>query len=808
MLDGGAVVGEDERFGKGDARQAVYPAAGTKGVPEEALDLHLLARVIHPTLSDHRIESVAALHGIEQQGHRSANCLREVFAALINEAIGLDRQLVELLARLLPPPLGGVFDRILLIPRPDRPQMEQPIAKPSERAVEWSEPDVAGVLGAGGAIAQALPTYEERVGQLAMAEEVQAALRDAEALLVEAGPGTGKTFAYLVPAILKLAGDRASRVIVSTRTKQLQEQLYEKDLPFLLKHLGLDLRVALLKGRENYLCLRRWQMLVGEMTGSLEEERRVALATLARWLVESETGDIDENAAFLSDPTARGLWGRLCDASNHCVGAFCPFLDDCFSIAARRRARKADLVVVNHSLLLGDLAVGGVVLGKYSHLIVDEAHSLEATARTAFTRSLSERIIGRVADELAPTRRRPGWLQRVSVSPDDASRKQAIDDVSVLRRASAALFRSLDRKLPEERRGTFSSLSGVEPRIHDATAALEGLEMALDRLGGKLKEEETLKELEGHIDRIVGLGDIARSITAPPDENTVHWYEREYDGVTLHATPLDVAPFFRQLLYPKVESVVLTSATLSLGGDFEYLSRSIGLTDGVLRVKTAVVESPFSFRERMKVIVPGYFPPINEDDDAYAEALAGLMGTLAVQLKRKGLALFTSYKMLRSVLGKIPPEIATFAQGTDGPRSKLVERFRAHQGAGILLGTESFWEGVDLPGDDMEFLLITRLPFSVPTDPILSALADRMAREGRDAFWELSLPQAILKLRQGVGRLIRTKDDHGIVVLTDQRVLSRSYGHRFIDSLPVPIETYAGRTELVGDVIRWFSSEG
>ena len=802
LLENGCVC-SDSNPNESDVPWAVYPDDEGTGRADGALDLRLLARVLHPTLSDHRLETVCSWYGLEASG--AAAAAAAALAAMVEEAIGLDRSLVALLARLLPEPLTDLFSRVLVLPRPEGLPAggEEPAPVPS-RPTEIGE--AGEVLGAGGAIAGALASYEERSGQLEMADAVQEAFRDGEALLVEAGPGTGKTFAYLVPAIVHLRGNAAARVVVSTRTKQLQEQLYEKDLPFLLAQLAPELKVALLKGRENYLCLRRWQTVIGELAGGLEQERLAQLAPLARWLVESDTGDIDENGAFQSEPGSRALWGRLCDAPNHCVGVFCPFLDDCYSIAARRRARKADLVVVNHSLLLGDLAVGGVVLGKYSHLVVDEAHNLEETARTAFTRTLSERIVARVADDLAPGGRRQGWLRRLSLPVDDADVRRAAEHVATLRRRSATLFRSLDRKLPDDRRGPFSSLSGLEPRIGEATRALGLLEAALDRLGGRLEAEETLKELEGHIDRVSGLEEVARAITAPPDENTVRWYEREEGGPALHATPLDVAPYFQRLLYPRVESVVLTSATLSLAGDFEYLTRSVGLTDGILRVRTAVVESPFSFRDRMKVAVPAYFPAIDGEEEAYVDGLATLLATVTTRLDKKGLALFTSYQMLRAVRARIPPEIPTFAQGVDGPRSKLIERFRALSSAGILLGTESFWEGVDLPGEEMEFLVITRLPFSVPTDPILSALADRMAREGRDPFRELALPRAILKLRQGVGRLIRTADDRGVVILTDQRVLSRSYGARFLESFPVSVDTFDDEDELVAEVARWFGS--
>jgi len=799
FLENGVPSSSPESVPRAGLTRAVYPTDADESVPEGAIDLRLLARILHPMLSDHRLRSVAARYGVPE------SAVSAVFRAMIEEAVELDRELVGLLARLLPPPLSELFDRILVLRRP------KPAPRPKHATSRIVDVDregdrAASVLGSGGVIAAALPAYEERSGQLRMAEAVEEAFRDGEALLVEAGPGTGKTFAYLVPAILHLRQDPSMRVVVSTRTKQLQEQLYEKDLPFLLSRLAPDMKVALLKGRENYLCLRRWQARITESTGGLEPDRAVLLAPLARWILESETGDIDENGAFLGGVGARALWGRLCDAPNHCVGAFCPFLEDCFSIAARRRARKADLVVVNHSLLLGDLAVGGVVLGRYSHLIVDEAHQLESAARTAFTKSLSERIIERVVDDLAPSRRRGGWLHRLPHAGEDTEVEAAVGQVATVRRRAKALFRELDRALPEERRGTFSSLSGLEPEIGELGVSLEQLEMALDRVGSGLEAEEARKELEGHVDRVSGLGDVARSVTAPPDENTVHWYEREQGGPVLHATPLDVAPFFQRMLYPRIESIVLASATLSLAGDFEYVTRSLGLTDGALRVRTSVVESPFSFGDRMKIAVPTYFPSIDSEGDAYVERLASLLGTLAVRLDRKGLALFTSYRILRAVRDRIAPEIMTLAQGVDGPRSKLIERFRRHDGAAILLGTESFWEGVDLPGDEMEYLVITRLPFSVPTDPVLSALADRMASEGRDPFRGLWLPQAVLRLRQGVGRLIRTKEDRGIVVLTDQRILSRSYGPRFLESLPVPADAFDDENDLVGQVVDWFAT--
>jgi len=807
VIECGVVEAGPASPGEEELPLAVYPAQSAERCPSGGIDLRLLARVLRPSLSEHRLAAVREAYGL-MTGTTGALAAAELLGPMLEDAIALDRGIVALLARLLAPPLSELFERILRLPRREvPPRVAEPEVPPGAAALP--EQNGAGaVLCANGAVARALAAYEERPGQLRMAIEVEGAFRDGEFLLVEAGPGTGKTFAYLAPAILLLRGDPAARVVVSTRTKQLQEQLHAVDLPFLVSQLAPGMKVALLKGRENYLCLRRWQGMLAELPGGLEQERLVELAPLVRWIFESESGDIDENGAFLSDPEARGLWGRLCDAPAHCVGPLCPLHDDCFSVAARRKARRSALVVVNHSLLLADLAAGGAILGRYTHLVVDEAHSLETAARTAFTRSLSERQLSRALDELIPSGRRSGWLRRALPTLQEAGFRDGMLRAGEARRVSAALFRSLQRKLPEERRGELRPLLDLDPRAADVVTTLEGLVMAIDRLGGHLDAEETRRELGAKLDQVSALSDVAKALGTAPPENMVHWYERDDEGLTLRETPLDVAPAFQRRLYPRVDSAVFTSATLSLGGDFSHLRRAIGLVGEAPAVRMAVVESPFSFRERMRVAVPTYFPPIGGDADAYVDTLASLLGAMGERLERKGLALFTSYQMLRAVRERVSPRIAIYAQGVDGPRSKLIDRFRAVEGGALLLGTESFWEGVDLPRAELEFLVITRLPFSVPTDPILSGVARALARQGRDPFRDLFLPQAILKLRQGIGRLIRTQEDRGVVVVTDLRLLSRSYGARFLEALPVPIDRFGQEKDLVEGMAEWLEAGG
>ncbi|MFC2099619.1 helicase C-terminal domain-containing protein [Candidatus Bipolaricaulota bacterium] len=798
-------AGSTGRFG--EPFDVEYPDGVVDVAEVSSIDLRLLARVLLPTLRDHKLSTLCAHYDISVSERRGPEPIARLFAALLDEALRVDRQVLALLGQLVPSPLSQILQRTLLLAAPspavDVPTNEKPLAGNAIFAVSLDE-----ALDPTGPLAGAFDAFELRPGQIEMARAVEHAFTDGETLLVEAGPGTGKTFAYLIPAILLLARQPEARVAISTRTKQLQEQLFTKDLPFLVAHMAPNLKVALLKGRENYLCLRRWQALIDELIGTLDRQGLSTLAPLVRWIAETPTGDIEENSAFHVDATSRGVWGRLCDSPNHCVGSFCAFQEECFSVLARRRARRADLVVVNHSLLLGDLAVDGVVLGSYSHLVVDEGHGFEAAARIAFTDSLSERSISRVTEDLSSSsRRRRGWAERLSLASGKDDVERVIEIVSAVRKRAAVLLREMDAALPDEQRGAFESFGEQGPSADDVLASLAQLEQALDRLTDHIDDDLQAKELEGHITMVGYLQRVVRRLSEAPVENAVHWFERIRGELSLHATPLDIVPFFKQWLYPRVDGLVLTSATLSVAGDFGFLRRALGLAGEDSPVEELIVDSPFAHPDRMKILVPSYLPRIDGAPDDYARELADLLATLVRELDRKGLVLFTSYRLLNAVRDRLPTDVARVCQGTDGPRSKLIERFRAHRGGKLLLGTESFWEGVDFPGEELEFLVVTRLPFPVPTDPILVALGERAAAAGRDAFFDLSLPLAVLKLRQGVGRLIRTQDDIGVVVITDQRIITRSYGARFTDSLPVSPIVSTSPEALMAEISGWLRPE-
>jgi ATP-dependent DNA helicase DinG len=529
----------------------------------------------------------------------------------------------------------------------------------------------------------------------------------------------------------------------------------------------------------------------------LEQDLLPLLAPLARWLFQTKTGDIEENGVFLSDPRSRELWNRLYDDPPRCLGPVCQFYDNCFSIAARRHARRADLIVVNHSLLLRDQQAEPRILGDYASLIVDEAHALEGAARHAFTETLSQRTLEGPLREIehSPGRHPGGWIARIPLARSDARVTRIRELQEPLRKMNARFFSELARTLPPEKRGFFpETLPKVESLLQTATA----LKIATEAVANAIDSQEEKHEAEGLSEEIGGIIGLFSLLFSPPAENTVHWYSRERDEVFLHASPLDVAPLLAERLYPKLEGIILTSATLSSGEGFQYIDESLGLPAAPGEKTCSVVESSFNYEERMRLYLPVFFPPVTGPLEESAEAIATSARAIADATGRKILVLFAVHEIIGD--GR-----DVFAQGIDGPRSKVIERFKRAKGAAILLGTDSFWEGVDFPGSDLEILIITRLPFPVPTDPVFSALGERLSAAGKDAFLNLSLPQAILKLRQGVGRLIRTKDDHGAVIITDQRILQKGYGKLFTAALPVEGRKVGNLDGLLCDLGTWFT---
>jgi ATP-dependent DNA helicase DinG len=780
------------------------PASGEES-RTDAIDVKLLARSLFPTLGDHRLEGVARALGIAGLENAPHELILEILAHALSRAAQISPDHLALLQRLLSPPTGQLLHRAeerAATLAAYAPVADPTISKPTP-AEDLHAVDAA--FAPTGPIARDLPGFELRDGQLGMAQWVETCLGSKRSLAVEAGPGTGKTFAYLVPLLLRLQAHAEERAIVSTRTRQLQEQLFFEDLPFLAQRLAPATRIALLKGRDNYVCLRRWEQAVVELAGGLDRELAQELAPVATWLEESTTGDIEENAAFLSGPSRDRLWPQIRDDGRHCVASVCPFVGDCFSLRARRRAQRAQLVVVNHALLLSDAQIGRRILGAYDLLVIDEAHALEGAARDAFTHTLSRRALDALSARIGTARGpRTGWLRRAAAELDEPSRRAIRHAMGTVRRSGARLFRRLEEILPEAPRALVTDLTALDPVAEPHREDSQGLQNAFRELP-EIADEELRVEKEILGAEIRAYGDLQQLTLSPPPENTVRWSERSAHGSAVHLSPLEVHQPLAELLYADLRSLILTSATLSPRDDHAFLRNTLGLDRAPGGLLWYDAEPAIPYRDRMRIYTPRYLPPIEGDLELHADGVAALIARLLQAFDRKMLVLFTSYQMLRAVHRRLPQSHSVFAQRPSEGRSQLLERLRTSPHGAVLLGADSFWEGVDLPGAELELLVVTRLPFPVPSDPIYSALAERLRQRGEEPFHALALPRAAVKLRQGVGRLLRTVEDHGAVVVTDDRLFRKPYGASLVRSLPIAPEPVASETDLVEALERWFA---
>lgn len=602
-----------------------------------------------------------------------------------------------------------------------------------------------------------------REGQLAYAQAAGEAFMGGGIQLLEAGPGTGKTIGYLVPLLLSLA-DGTGRAVVATRTRALQEQLWRRDLPFLRERLALDPTCALLKGRENYLCLRRLEEVRHQLVA------REVLVPLLSWAARTETGDLDEVAGLRTDPVGREVLRQLPDLPFRCGGRLCPFWERCPSRRARDRARAARLVVVNHALLGADLASGGAILGPYDLLVVDEAHALPQAMRDALSAALSPPVIPRLLGEL---RRGTGGLL-AAWGTDEA--------VAAWEKAAAAhrqFWATAGAVLPREigRYGA-PDVAPLLPAGALLTEALDDLAAAIGEVARDLAEEDgaQARSLAGEIRRAAGLvGHLLR----PNRDDAVFWYARGAHGLTLTSSPVDIGDHLGAALWPNLRGGILTSATLSVGDDGRTLARELGLDPPP---PFRAWPSPFPY-DRVGAFVLRYLP--HPDDPGFPEALAATLRQVMTAVPRRALALFTSRRLLDATAAHLAgtPHLV---QRRDGEREQLLTRFRHHPPPVVLLGLDTLWEGIDLPGEELEILLVVRLPFPVPTDPLIEAQSERILARGGSPFQELFLPRAVLRLRQGVGRLVRTPADRGALLLADPRLATQRYGDAFLRALPVP----------------------
>ncbi|HKV27387.1 MAG TPA: helicase C-terminal domain-containing protein [Candidatus Acidoferrales bacterium] len=618
---------------------------------------------------------------------------------------------------------------------------------------------MADIFGPGGMLEKCHPGYEFRRAQLEMAEMVDTAFQKRQHVLIEAGTGTGKTLAYLIPAIRS-----GRRVVISTATKSLQEQLFQKDIPFLRKHFAPELKVALMKGRNNFVCRQKVHLMANQpvLRGMDEIDW---FAQIRDWEKLTETGDRAE-LNFLPDDAE--LWNRIDARKEACTGQKCPEFQQCFLTAMRQRAQEADVVIVNHHLFFADLALRqddfGSILPEYAAVVFDEAHEIEDVASDYFGRDISSYKFDELVRDAEQTLRMVNAATAVTRRPLAQVRERA--------HAFFERFPEREGRFPFEQTERKAFLEHNRELYDGLAAALKRLETELSALSSKPEE-------------VLNIGrratDLRRELTfllESAEKGYVYWFERRGKGVFLVATPIDVSDILRERLFEQFDTIVLTSATLAVGGRFDYVKHRLGISGS----HEEVLPQEFDYRSQALLYIPKELPDVRHAN--FSARAAEEIAQILKLTRGRAFCLFTSYAQMREIherlTGMIP--FPLLLQGT-APRSALLDRFRATPGA-VLLATASFWQGVDVPGSQLSCVIIDRLPFAVPSDPIVAARVRALQEDGQNPFAEYQVPKAVLSLKQGFGRLIRSRSDRGVLAILDNRIQRMQYGRIFLESLP------------------------
>lgn len=657
--------------------------------------------------------------------------------------------------------------------------------------------DVPAILGPEGLIARRLKHYEQRTEQLEMAAAVAAALRSQRHLIAEAGTGVGKSFAYLVPAILHATADQAGdaggteeedaeasrRIVVSTHTISLQEQLIDKDLPLLNSVIPREFSSVLVKGRNNYLSLRRYQLARSRATNMLNDAEFHQLQQLKNWLEETSDGSLSS----LPFRPLGTLWDEVASDTANCLGRKCKTYDECYYYRARRRVHGAQILVVNHALFFTDLAIrrelGFGVIPDYDAAILDECHTVEAVASAHLGIKVTNGQVQYTLNKLYNPNTGKGLFAALGLDrlTEKVHKAHMLIDQMVF---------DLDEWMGKD--------AGQTRRVRQRhivpnllSSSLEELASRLNGLADDAQDASRRQDLTAAGKRLESLASDTKAWLDQSDDEAVYWLERVLTRrgnvrMEMHAAPIDVSTPMREMLFQEVPSVIMTSATVSTSreGGFEFFQSRIGAAGSA----TAKLGSPFDYRRQAELILVPDMPDPSSNKQEYEAALPGMIQRYLKRTGGHAFVLFTSYGLLRSTAKKMQRWFADqqwtlYSQADGTPRGQLLEKFKQNP-RGALFGTDSFWQGVDVPGEALGNVVITKLPFSVPDHPLLEARLDTIRQSGGNPFQDYQLPEAVIKLRQGFGRLIRTAHDTGIVVILDSRIKTKYYGRTFLNSLP------------------------
>ncbi len=824
------------------------------------IDSLSLVRTVRYDMINHKLGTVAEFYGLSKEGaHRAdydADMVAEILLILISEMQRMSPGVLKVLTDVLHgtglpnealyqgmldwTASGrslGSLDEFRRIPIPQRPNIRH-------HSTSGSFPGLEDIFSETGLLSQKLDGYESRETQISLAQDIQTAMRNDEFLMAEAGTGVGKSLAYTIPAVLtRHELDEDEPIFISCNTKNLQDQLFHKEIPFIQEELGLPLRALLLKGRNNYLCKTKWQRSLRDISWRFSKREREALQTLVMWAHETPTGDIDEHNGFNTTGHAL-IWSKVNSEPGFCTTQVCSHNDFCYLGKLRQESAKADVVVVNHSLLLADAAADHAILPRYQRLIVDEAHLLEKTAYQFFAAEFSHKTLRVMTDQLFyKGRNKSGMtmeLRHLLVPLSDSEKKGTIkyldqieSDIAETNKIILTFFtefkttrqRDIERatftykELYTQEKDVFAPVRGIWYSLTTSLTSLSNLARDL---------EKELDELDD--ERLPGLSEISSRIkswretltmtlavmdkqAAADDPDLIYWFEimpkSEMVAVKFVQVPLNIGQQMQARVYEDMASVIFTSGTLSVDGSFNYLIQRLGLR-GHDRLREKSYPSPFYYEDQARIFVPTFMGPQYAEN--YTIEVLFLLEKIWETHPVGTMILFTSYTMLLNWQEELEDRIKgsgrrLLVQSSRVSRMDLINQFKQHPGS-ILLATDSFWQGIDLPGDTLQLLVIAKLPFSVPSDPIVKANSSALKQAGENDFMGYSVPEAAIKYKQGVGRLIRSTTDFGAIISLDERIFVKRYGEYFRNSTPIPHVPAKSEKEMIDMIRAWYRSHG